>query len=134
MKELEIISKVEKINNVDEKIYNFYADLRNISSLLPPDVNDFNATQDTCSFVIKGQTLNLMIIDRQVPKLIKITTQDASSYNLFLWLQFKQISAYETAVRIVLRVNLNMILRNTMKKTLQQGLDQIVDYMKLIPY
>ncbi|MDD2633876.1 MAG: SRPBCC family protein [Bacteroidales bacterium] len=134
MKPLEIISKTGKISNSDERIFNFFADLRNISRLVPPDVQDWEANEDTCSFSVKGQKMSLIIIERTAYKTIKIKAADNSAYNLNLWIQLKSISAYETAVRIVIRANLNMIMRAAVKKPLQQGLNQIIDYMKQLPY
>jgi hypothetical protein len=134
MKPLEIISKTGKISNTDEKIFNFYADLRNISRLIPPDVQDWNATEDSCSFIVKGQRMALHIVDRDEFKTIKIQGDDGSPYKFILWLQLKSLSAYETAVRVVVRAELNMMMRAAVKKPLQQGVDQIVDYMKMIQY
>ena len=134
MKPLEIISKTGKIPNSDETVFNFFADLRNISKLVPPDVEDWHATEDTCSFTAKGQRMSLKIVDREPFKTIKIQGDDGSPYKFTLWLQIKNITAYETAVRIVVRAELNMVMRAAVKKPLQQGVDQIVDYMKMLPY
>ncbi len=134
MKPLEIISKTGKIPNSDERVFNFFADLRNISKLVPPDVEDWHATEDTCSFTAKGQRMSLKIVDREPFKTIKIQGDDGSPYKFTLWLQIKNLTAYETAVRIVVRAELNMVMRAAVKKPLQQGVDQIVDYMKMLPY
>ncbi len=134
MKELEIISKTGKISNSDEKIFNFYSDLRNLSRLIPPDVQDWNATESSCSFMVKGQRMSLIIIDREPNKTIKITGDDSSPYKFSLWIQLKNLSAYETAARLVLRAELNMIMRTAVKNPLTKGLDQLVDYMKMMPY
>ena len=134
MKPLEIISKTGKISNSDEKVFMFFADLRNISKLIPPDIQDWTATEDTCSFVAKGQRMSLKIVDRDLFKTIKIQGDDSSPYKFILWLQLKKLSAYETAVRIVVRAELNMIMRTAVKKPLKQGVDQIIDYMKMLPY
>ena len=96
MKPLEIISKTGKISNTDEKIFNFYADLRNISRLIPPDVQDWNATEDSCSFIVKGQRMALHIVDRDEFKTIKIQGDDGSPYKFTLWLQLKSLSAFCT--------------------------------------
>lgn len=134
MKPLQIISKTGKISNSDERIFNFYADLRNISRLVPPDVQDWEASEDSCSFIIKGQKMSLIIIERTPHKTIKIKAADNSAYNFHLWIQLKSLSVYETAVRIVVRAELNMMMRAAVKKPLQQGVDQIIDYMKMLPY
>ena len=70
MKELEVISKTGKINNSDERIFNFFSDFRNISKLIPPDVEDWNATESTCAFIVKGQRMALKIIERDAAKKI----------------------------------------------------------------
>ena len=134
MKPLEITSKTVKVSNSDEKIFNFLSDLRNISQLIPPDVEDWQATEDSCSFTAKGQKMSLVIIERTPFKIIKITGKEDSPYVFYLWIQLKRLSAYETAARLVVRAELNMIMRTAVKKPLKQGLDQIVDYLKMLPY
>jgi hypothetical protein len=134
MKELEIISKTGKIANNDERIFNFYSDFRNLSRLIPPDVKDWSATEDSCSFVAKGQKMSMVIIERDAYKTIKITGDDNSPYKFFLWIQLKSLSPYETAIRLVVRAELNIIMRNAVKKPLQQGLDQLIDFMKMLNY
>ncbi|MDR2010131.1 MAG: hypothetical protein LBQ22_06590 [Bacteroidales bacterium] len=134
MKELEVISKTVKIGNTGERVFNFLCDFRNISQMIPPDVKDWSATEDTCTFSVKGQLITLQIIDKEPFKLIKITAADGSPYNFNLWIQLKDIGAYETAARIVVKAELNMIMRAAVKKPLQQGLDQFVEYLKILPY
>jgi len=138
MKELEIISKTGKINNSAERIFYFFDDFRNITKLIPPEakaeVENWHAEKDWCSFVIKGQSIQLNIVEREKFKTIKITGDDKSPYVFNFWIQLAQLSAYETAVRLVLRAKLNLFMRQAVKKPMQKGLDQIIDYMKMIPY
>lgn len=134
MKELEVVSKTVKIGNSDERIFNFLSDFRNLSALMPPDVKDWSATEDTCSFSAKGQKITLQIINKESFNLIKVSSSDKTPYNFNLWIQLKQLSPYETASRIVVKAELNMIMRAAVKKPLQQGLDQFVEYLKLLPY
>ena len=134
MKELEVISKTVKIENSDEKIYKFFSDFRNLSRLIPPEVKDWNASENTCTFSAKGQTVSLNIIDKDAFKCIKISSGEDTKMPFNLWLQLKRLDTYQTAVRIVVRTELNMIMRTAVKKPLQQGLDQLVDYFKLLPY
>lgn len=134
MKDLEVISKTVKIANSDEKIFKFLSDFRNISKLIPPDVQDWNATENNCSFTVKGQNMALKVLERDPFKTIKITGEDNSPYKFFLWIQLKPLSAYETAARIVVHAELNMMMRAAVKKPLQQGIDQLADYLKMLAY
>ncbi len=134
MKPLEVISKTVKIQNTDERIFSFLSDFRNISRFIPPDVKDWDADEDSCRFSIKGQQMSLIIIEREEFKTVKITGEDNSPYNFFLWIQLKQLTAYETAIRLVVRAEINLIMRAAVKKPLKQGLDQFADYLTMIPY
>jgi len=134
MKELEVISKTVKIENSDEKIFKFFSDFRNLSQLIPPDVKEWNADENTCTFSVKGQTVSIKIIEKEAFKHIKISSDESSKMPFNLWIQLKRLDTYQTAVRIVVRTELNMIMRATVKKPLKQGLDQIADYLKLLPY
>ncbi len=134
MKALEVISKTVKIGNSDERIFNFISDFRNISRMIPPDVKDWNATENTCTFSVKGQAVTLEMVDKEPFKVIKISGTDKSPYKFNIWIQLKGLSAYETAARIVVKAELNMIMRAAVKKPLQQGMDQLVEYLKLLPY
>jgi hypothetical protein len=78
--------------------------------------------------------MSLVIIDREPFKTIKITGDDNSPYKFNLWIQLKKTDAYQTAVRIVVKAELNMIMRTALKNPLQKGVDQIIDYLKVIPY
>jgi len=87
-----------------------------------------------CSFVVKGQNIQLNIVEREEFKTIKISGDDNSPYIFNFWMQLVQLSAYETAVRLVVRAQLSFFMRKAVKKPMQKGLDQIIDYMKMIPY
>lgn len=44
------------VNKPAEKVYNFLSDFRNFGKLMPPQVEDWKATSEDCSFTIKGFT------------------------------------------------------------------------------
>ncbi len=134
MKETEIISKTGLIENSDEKIYNFLSDLRNMDQIVPPNVENWSSMESSCSFTAKGQHIKLSIIDREPFKTIKISGEHASSKPFNFWIQLKKTEEYKTAVRIVLRAKLNMFEKMAVKKPLQDGLDTIIDYMKMISF
>jgi hypothetical protein len=134
MKDLEIISKTGMIDNSDEKIFTFLSDMRNIGKLVPPDVKDWSATNDSCSFSAKGQKVILKIIEKEEFKLIKIAGDEAFAKKFVFWIQLKRIGDHKTAARLVVRAKLNLIEKTAIKKPLQNGLDTIIDYLKVLPY
>lgn len=134
MKDTEIVSKTGMIDKSDESIYNFISDLRNLDKIIPPDVENWTSEEKSCSFSAKGQFITLNIVDEEPHKTVKISGEHASSKPFNFWIQLKGIGDYKTAVRIVLRAKLNMFEKMAVKKPLQNGLDTIIDYMKMIPY
>lgn len=55
------------INKPAEEVYNFLSDFRNFSELMPPQVEDWQATSEDCSFTIKGMTQLGMKYKKKIP-------------------------------------------------------------------
>ncbi len=134
MKETEIISKTGIIENSDEKIFNFLSDMRNLDKIIPPNIENWVSTENSCSFNAKGQNISLSIIEKEAFKTIKISGDQSLAEKFNFWIQLKKTEDYKTAARIVVRAKLNMIERAAVKKPMQDGLDTIIDYLKAIPY
>lgn len=134
MKDSEFISKTVMIENSDEKIFRFLSDFRNLNSLVPPGTENWTSTEDSCSFTLKSQNITLKIIERTEFNLIKIIGDEAFSKKFTFWIQIKKIGDYKSAARIVIKAKLNMIEKAAVKKPLQQGVDILADYLKIIPY
>ncbi|MDR2835348.1 MAG: hypothetical protein LBV69_04000 [Bacteroidales bacterium] len=132
MKDLEVISKTVKINNSDEIIFSKISDMRNMSKFIPPELENWTATEDDCFFSVKGKYIKLQIVEKQPFKVVKISTVDSGSENFTVWIQLKSLTTYETAARIVVHLQANMIVRNMIKGKLQDGVNQIVEFLKYL--
>lgn len=131
---MEIISKTGMLDHSDEKVFNFLSDFRNIDKLVPPNIENWTSTEDSCSFSAKGQNVTLKIIEKEPFKLIKISGDEDFSKKFNFWIQLKRIGESKTAVRVLIRAKLNMFEKAAVKKPLQDGVDMIVDYLKLVPF
>lgn len=135
MKDLEAVSKVVKISSPDQRVFAFWTDLRNISRMVPPEAGaEINATEDTCTVTVKGQTFEIKIIEKEEFKLIKIGTEEGTKMGFTMWLQLKSLSEYETAGRITVRADVPLLMRPMLKGKLNEGIDKLADAMKMIPY
>ena len=132
MKDLEIISKTVKINNSDDIIFARISDMRNISRFIPPEIKDWHADENFCSFSAQGRQFSLQIVEKTPFNLVKITSDETSNEKLTIWIQLKQLSMSETAARIVVHVKANLIVRNLIKGKLQEGVNQIVEMLKYL--
>ncbi|MDR0385133.1 MAG: polyketide cyclase [Prevotellaceae bacterium] len=126
----EFISDIVKVNRNAEQIYNLMADMSFFSQMATAapirEIEDFQSTQDTCSFKVQGTEVGIQIIDREPYKTIKYTGYKYVPVEFFVWLQLKEIASDDTRVRIVLRAKLNLMMKTLLKGKIKKGLDKIV--------
>jgi carbon monoxide dehydrogenase subunit G len=126
----EFISDIVKINRSAEQIFNVMADMSffsQMASIAPiKDIEDFQSTQDACSFKVKGIEVGVQIIEREPYKTIKYTGYKYSPVDFLVWLQLKEIAPDDTRIRIVFKAKLNLMMKTLLKGKIKKGLDKIV--------
>ncbi|MDR1583764.1 MAG: hypothetical protein LBS55_11020 [Prevotellaceae bacterium] len=126
----EFISDVVKINRNAEQIYNSMADMSFFSQMAATtpikEIEDFQSTQDTCSFKVNGMEFGIQIIDREPFKTIKYTGYKSAPIEFFVWLQLKELTPDDTCLRIVFKAKLNLMMKTLLKGKIKKGLDKIV--------
>ncbi len=106
-------------------IYSTLSDFSRFTPILEDKVEEWTATEDTCSFRVKGITARLRIIDKQPHSLIKITGDDGTPFDFTFWLQLKEAAPYDTRMRVVVEVELNMMMRMMIGGKIQGAVDKI---------
>ena len=100
-------------------------------SLLTPAVSDkveeWQATEDTCSFKVKGFTASMRIIDREEPKLVKIVSGESTPMDFTFWFQLHEVDPTDTRMRMVLHVELNMMMRMMIGGKIQEAMDKMAE-------
>ncbi|MDR2026282.1 MAG: polyketide cyclase [Prevotellaceae bacterium] len=126
----EFISDIVKIERSAEQIYSLMADMSCFSQMASvsqiKEIEDFQSTQDTCSFKVKGVEVGIQIVDREPYKTIKYTRYKYAPVDFFIWLQLKEVAPDDTRIRIVLRAKLNLMMKTLLKGKIKKGLDKIV--------
>jgi carbon monoxide dehydrogenase subunit G len=126
----EFVSDIVKVNRSAEQIYNLLADMSFFSQIASTaqikEIEDFQSTQDTCSFKVRGMEAGIQIIDREPYKTIKYTGYKHVPVDFFVWLQLKEMAADDTRMRIVLKAKLNLMMKTLLKGKIKKGLDKIV--------
>ena len=131
---LKVVSKIGKIQNSDERVFNFLSDFRNFDRLIPPEVEGWQSDSNSCQFVVKGQTVGLLIVEREEFKTIKFQSSEGSALPFMFWIQLIKKDIYDTRIRLTVHAEVNMVMKLALKKQLQKGLDQLVDQLSMIPY
>ena len=122
-------SKQQQILKPASRIFPFISRFDMLTPALEGQVDEWCATEDTCSFKVKGFKVALRIIERVENKHVKITADDENGVpvDFSFWLQLHEVSDTDTRIRMVLHAELNMMMRMMIGGKIQGGLDKAVE-------
>jgi carbon monoxide dehydrogenase subunit G len=134
--ETKVESKIGKIAASSEKVYNFLSNFNNYTKLIPPDrVKNWQAGEDFCRFTFEGMgETGLKIIEKEPFSIIKITGEEGSKFEFFIWIQLKEISSNDTRIKLTIKAELNPILKMAVSKPLHTFVDSLVDQIEKLPF
>lgn len=103
---------------------------------MPPDrIKDWESTSDGCRFNLEGiGQAGLKIIERQPHKLIKISSDEKTVLQFFIWIQLKGIDDQDTRIRITIDVNLNPVMLSMAGSSLKEFIDLLVGQLEIFPF
>ena len=121
-------SKQQQIHHPAALIYPIISRLDLLSPAMQDKVEEWQATQDSCSFKVKGMKVGLRIAERVENKHVKIVADEGGvPIDFTFWIQLKEVAERDTRVRMVLHAELNMMMRMMIGGKIQSGLDQAVE-------
>ena len=131
-----IESRIGVVKQPAEKIFNYVSDFSNFSRLIPEDrVKDFESTGDTCRFRLEGiGRAGLRIIEKEPHKLIKISSDEETSFDFLLWIQIKEIESGDSRMKITTEVSMNPMMAAMAKKPLKNLVDTLIDQAEKISF
>lgn len=125
---VQVESRIGKLSQTDETIYNFLSDFNNFSQLIPADkVKNWEATTDSCKFNVEGLGNTAMkIVEREPNKLIKIQSEQSMvSFNL--WIQLKKVEDSDTRIKLTIKADVNAMMAPMIKSPLKKFVDSLVE-------
>lgn len=122
-------SKQQQIFKPAARIFPFISRFDMLTPALQDKVEEWSATEDTCSFKVKGFTVALRIVERVENKHIKISGDEGAGVpvDFSFWIQLHEVSERDTRIRMVLHAELNMMMRMMIGSKIQGGLDKAVE-------
>lgn len=124
----EYVSKQHQIFRPVEQIYQAISSFENLTPALKDKVEEWQATERTCSFKAKGFTVRLLMDEQVENKHIKILgDQGGVPIDFAFWIQLHKVSDNDTRLRLVLHIELNMMMKMMIGNKLQDGLDKIAE-------
>ena len=117
-----------QIKRSAEQIWTILSDFRNLTPMIPPDkVEDWQADENSCSFRVQGMSVRLYIVDKDPFSYIKLGGDENSPAQFNLWIQLKEVEPYDTRMRLVLHVKLNMMMKMMLGSKISKGIDQMAE-------
>lgn len=124
----EYTSQQHQILRSAEQIYTLISRFDNLTPAVADKVEEWQATEDTCSFKAKGFTVKLRMTERIEPKHVKIEGDEGGApIDFAFWIQLHKVSDTDTRLRLVLNIELNMMMKMMIGGKLQGVLDQIAE-------
>ena len=122
-------SKQQQVFKPAARIFPFISRFDMLTPALQDKVEEWSATEDTCSFKVKGFTVALRIVERVENKHIKISGDEGAGVpvDFSFWIQLHEVSESDTRIRMVLHAELNMMMRMMIGSKIQGGLDKAVE-------
>ena len=127
--------KVEIKRNV-EFVYEYLSDFTHFSMVANDKIENFKATQDKCSFTIKGMTdMGLKILTRIPNESITITNDtdvpSSMPLNFLIIFEFKKLEPYVSSVVVKMELDANPMIAMMVKKPLEKFVNSLAEGMKV---
>lgn len=131
-------SSTFRIPYSQERVYAKLEDLSNLESLkekLPQDkVKDFSCNRDCVTADISPiGKVTLKVVERETPKCVKFAT-DNSPLPFNMWVQVIPDGEEASKMRVVVKAEINFMLKGMIEKPLKDALEKIGDVLSKIPY
>ena len=122
-------SKQQQILKPAERLFPFISRFDMLTPALQDKVEEWTATEDTCSFKVKGFKVALRIVEREENKHIKIAADEENGVpvDFSFWIQMQPADVADTRIRMVLHAELNMMMKMMIGSKIQGGLDKAVE-------
>jgi ribosome-associated toxin RatA of RatAB toxin-antitoxin module len=145
------ISDVKIINHPQELVFEKLSNLKRIEKFFNSDkietlkkqasnipdfkIEDFEATEDECSFKVDmlGKT-GIRIIEREPNSTIKFTGNGNVPFNFFLWIQVVPLEENSCKIKFTIHADLNPMIKMMVNKHLKEGINKLADVIASIPF
>lgn len=126
-------SHIVEVKNSNQKVFTFLSNMNNFEQLMPEQVINWNSTETSCSFTIKGMTDLSLSISEKIPysKIVIIPGEKAPfMFNLICLIN--ENSTNNSTVQIVFQAELSTMMEMLAKNPLQNFVNALASKLKEI--
>ena len=142
------ISDVKRIEHNQQIVFDYLSNFENLSEYLNSGliqkitkqipqvkISDFESDRDSCRFNITGMGMaKIRIVNREPHKTIKVESSGGLPLSITFWVQLMPVSAFQTKMRLTLHADMNMMIKMMADEKLQEGINQLAETLKNLPY
>lgn len=144
-------SSIRQIPFSQQNVYDKLSDLNNLQKLkeryelmkdnMPEEarkqaekIKDLEFDQDSLSVNVPPVgSIKLRVVNREEPKCIKFETEQ-SPIPFNFWIQLLPVTSTSCKMKLTIKAELNMFIKQMVKKPLQEGIEKIADVLQMIQY
>ena len=144
-------SSIRQINYPQQNVYDKLSDLNNLQKLkeryeqmkdtMPEEarkqaekIQDLQFDHDSLSVNVPPVgSIKLRVVNREEPKCIKFETEQ-SPIPFNFWIQMLPVTSTTSKMKLTIKAELNMFIKQMVKKPLQEGIEKIADVLQMIQY
>ena len=131
-------SSVKCIPYPQERVYAKLEDLNNLEGLkdrLPQDkVKEFTYSRDEATVNVTPMgNVTIRVVEREEPKCIKLEAV-GSPIPINLWVQIIPNGEEASKMRVVVKAEVNFMLRSMIEKPLKEGIEKIAEALSMVVY
>jgi hypothetical protein len=134
----DFISDIKNTPYSDADIYVVLSDLNNLDlakDIIPQDkVKEFSFDKDSCTVSVEPVgKIKFVVVDRIPNSTIKLEAEQLP-FSLAMSIELEPLTEKETALKLVIKADLNPFLKTMVSKPLQQGIDKVANLLATLPY
>ena len=131
MSSLKLESEKVAISNASQNIFNYLSDFKNFETLMPPQVTNWQATSDECSFTINGMaTIGMKIIEKTPNSKITITSNGKVPFEFKLYVLITETGENSCIGQLSFDSDMNPMLKMMVEKPLGNFFNMLAQKMK----
>jgi hypothetical protein len=128
---IQIKSDTVVIEKSAEQVFNFLSNFNNFQALMPPQVINWQSTEDACSFSVTGMAgIGMKIIEKIPHSKILITSDGKMPFGFTLTAHIEACSENGCNGRLVLEAELNRMMTMMVEKPLTNFVNQLAQKLK----
>jgi carbon monoxide dehydrogenase subunit G len=130
---MRIESVKSEINKPASEIFSFLTNFNNFQKLMPPQVTNWQNTENDCSFTLSGMaTIGMKIVDKTPNSLIKVSSNGKVPFDFTLDILFTETSPTQCIGQFIFDADLNPMMKMMVEKPLGKFFNLLAEKLKEI--